>query len=204
MTDEEIQHVCEEAKMLNLKVASHTSGGRGITVAVKNGIHSVEHGHWLDDETIELMARNNTFYVPTLLINERNFELSANELFRSSKNWKWLELSREAKWISLEKAIKAKINIAVGTDSGFMLPHGSMNYREMEYLIKGGLSNMQAIKSATQVGGKLLNLNVGTIEIGKQADILVVNGNPVEDIKILSDKKNIKVFKNGELISDHS
>jgi imidazolonepropionase-like amidohydrolase len=63
---------------------------------------------------------------------------------------------------------------------------------------------MQAIKSATQVGGKLLNLNVGTIEIGKQADILVVNGNPVEDIKILSDKKNIKVFKNGELISDHS
>ena len=204
MTDEEIQHVCEEAKMLNLKVASHTSGGRGITVAVKNGIHSVEHGHWLDDETIELMARNNTFYVPTLLVNERNFELSANELFRSSKNWKWLELSREAKWISLEKAIKAKINIAVGTDSGFMLPHGSMNYREMEYLIKGGLSNMQAIKSGTQVGGKLLNLNVGTIEIGKQADILVVNGNPVEDIKILSDKKNIKVFKNGELISDHS
>ena len=64
MTDEEIKHVCEEANMLNLKVASHTSGGRGITTAVKNGIHSVEHGHWLDNETIDLMAKNNTFYVP--------------------------------------------------------------------------------------------------------------------------------------------
>jgi|TARA_B100001079_G_scaffold109412_1_gene94176 imidazolonepropionase-like amidohydrolase len=202
MTDEEIQHVCEEASMLNLKVASHTSGGRGITVAVKNGIHSVEHGHWLDNETIDLMAKNNTFYVPTLLVNERNYDFEIDENLRSEKNWQWLDLSREAKWLSLEKALKANINIALGTDAGFMLPHGSMNYRELEYLIKGGFSNMQAIRSATQVGGKLLGMNVGTLEIGQQADILVVNGNPLDDIKVLSNKKNIKVFKSGILISE--
>jgi len=202
MTDDEIKHVCDEANMLNLKVASHTSGGQGITTAVKYGIHSVEHGHWLDDETIDLMKKNNTFYVPTLLVNERNFDFETDENFKKNKNWEWLELSREAKWISLEKAIKANINIAVGTDAGFMLPHGSMNYREIEYLIQGGMSNMQAIKSATQVGGKLLQMNVGTIQIGQKADILVVNGNPLDDIKVLSDKNNIKVFKDGELITN--
>ena len=202
MTDEEIKHVCEEASMLNLKVASHTSGGRGITTAVKNGIHSVEHGHWLDNETIDLMAKNNTFYVPTLLVNERNFDFEIDELFRKSKNWQWLELSREAKWLSLEKAIKSNINIAVGTDAGFMLPHGSMNYREIEYLIQGGMTNMQAIKSATQMGGKLLQMNVGTIQIGQKADILVVNGNPLENIKVLSDQNNIKVFKDGEIVTN--
>tara|TARA_B100000809_G_C15088584_1_gene512356 strand:+ start:535 stop:1767 length:1233 start_codon:yes stop_codon:yes gene_type:complete len=202
MTDDEIKHVCDEANMLNLKVASHTSGGQGITTAVKYGIHSVEHGHWLDDETIDLMKKNNTFYVPTLLVNERNFDFETDENFKKNKNWEWLELSREAKWISLEKAIKANINIAVGTDAGFMLPHGSMNYREIEYLIQGGMSNMQAIKSATQVGGKLLQMNVGTIQIDQKADILVVNGNPLDDIKVLSDKNNIKVFKDGELITN--
>ena len=202
MTDEEIKHVCSEARMLNLKVASHTSGGKGITTAVKNGIHSVEHGHWLDNETIDLMAKNNTFYVPTLLVNERNFDFEIDENFRKSKNWKWLELSREAKWKSLEKAIKANINIALGTDAGFMLPHGSMNYREMEYLIQGGMTNMQAIKSATQIGGRLLQMNVGTIEIGQRADILVVKGDPLKDIKVLSDKNNIKVFKDGKLLSN--
>ena len=200
MTDEEIEHVCNEAKMLNLKVASHTAGGKGITTAVKNGIHSVEHGHWLDDETIDLMAKHNTFYVPTLLVNERNFDFEFDEIFRKSKNWKWLELSREAKWISLEKAIKANINIAVGTDAGFMLPHGSMNYREIELLIKGGMNNMQAIKCATHNGGKLLGMNVGTIQIGQKADILIINGNPLESIEVLKHKENIVVFKDGELI----
>ena len=202
MTDDEIKHVCDEANMLNLKVASHTSGGQGITTAVKYGIHSVEHGHWLDNETIDLMAKNNTFYVPTLLVNERNFDFETDEIFKKSKNWEWLELSREAKWISLEKAINANINIAVGTDAGFMLPHGSMNYREIEYLVQGGMSNMQAIKSATRIGGKLLQMNVGTIQIGQKADILVVNGNPLEDINVLSDKTNIKVFKDGKLITN--
>ena len=203
MTDEEIEHVCNEAQLLNLKVASHTSGGRGITIGVKNGLHTVEHGHWLDDETVDLMSEKQTFYVPTLLVNERNFELSNEETGATKSNLQWLELAREAKWISLEKAINAKINIAVGTDSGFMLPHGSMNYREMDLLKQGGLNNMQVIKSATKIGAKLLEINAGTIEIGKEADILIINGNPLEDISILSDRNNIKVFKKGVLISNY-
>ena len=127
-----------------------------------------------------------------------------NEKFTKSKNWKWLELSREAKWKSLDKAMDSNLNIALGTDAGFMLPHGSMNYREMEYMIQGGMSNMQAIKAATQIGGKLLGLNVGTIEIGQKADILVIKGNPLKDIKILSDNENIEVFKDGKQFNKYS
>ena len=81
-----------------------------------------------------------------------------------------------------------------------MLPHGSMNYREMDLLKQGGLNNMQVIKSATQIGAKLLGINAGTIEIGKEADILIINGNPLEDISVLKDKNKIQVFKKGVLI----
>jgi len=144
------------------------------------------------------MAEKNTFYVPTLLVNERNFEFEHDEKFTKSKNWLWLNLSRIAKWESIEKAIKSNLNIALGTDAGFMLPHGSMNYREMEYMIQGGMTNMQAIKSATNIGGKLLDLNVGTIEKGQQADILIIKGNPLNNISVLSKKDNIEVFKNGK------
>ena len=72
----------------------------------------------------------------------------------------------------------------------------------MEYMVQGGMSNMQAIKAATQFGGKLLELNVGTIEEGQKADILVIKGDPSKNIKILSDKKNIKVFKDGKLLEN--
>ena len=148
------------------------------------------------------MKKNNTFYVPTLLVNERNFDFKENEKFKSSKNWKWLELSREAKWVSLKKAIKSNIKIATGTDAGFMLPHGEMNYRELEYLVQGGMTNMEAIISATRIGGELLGINVGTIEEGQKADILVIKGDPSKNIKILSDRKNIKVFKDGKLLEN--
>ncbi len=202
MSNEEIEAVAKITKMLNIKVASHTSGGSAITKAVECGLHSVEHGHWLDNKTVDLMKKNNTFYVPTLLVNERNFDFKENEKFKSSKNWKWLELSREAKWVSLKKAIKSNIKIATGTDAGFMLPHGEMNYRELEYLVQGGMTNMEAIISATRIGGELLGINVGTIEEGQKADILVIKGDPSKNIKILSDKKNIKVFKDGKLLEN--
>ena len=202
MSNEEIEAVARITKMLNIKVASHTSGGSAITKAVECGLHSVEHGHWLDNKTVDLMKKNNTFYVPTLLVNERNFDFKENEKFKSSKNWKWLELSRMAKWVSLTKAIKSNIKIATGTDAGFMLPHGEMNYRELEYLVQGGMTNMEAIISATRIGGELLGINVGTIEEGQRADILVIKGDPSKNIKILSDKKNIKVFKDGKLLEN--
>ncbi len=204
MSNEEIEAVCIEAQMHNVRVASHTSGGPSITTAVRSGIHSVEHGHWLDNETINLMAEKNTFYVPTLLVNERNFEFEHDTNFTKSKNWKWLKLSREAKWKSLDKAINSNVQIALGTDAGFMLPHGSMNYREMEYMVQGGMSNMQAIKAATQFGGKLLELNVGTIEVGQRADILIVKGNPLKDIKVLKNRENIEIFKDGKKFDKHS
>ena len=147
MTDEEIEAACDEAHRLERPVAAHTSGGPAIATAVRAGLNTVEHGHWIDEETAALMAERGTFYVPTLLVNERNFDFTQEEMGASDASWRWLNLSREAKWESLVNAHRAGVKIAVGTDAGFMLPHGVMNAVEIELLVRGGLTPLEAINA---------------------------------------------------------
>ena len=97
MTDEELYAACAEAHLLERHVAAHTSGGPGLTAAVRAGVDTVEHGHWIDRETADLMAESGTILVPTLLVNERNFEFSREELGGSDASWRWREQSRDAK-----------------------------------------------------------------------------------------------------------
>lgn len=203
MSDEEIAAACQEAHELGRHVAAHTSGGPAITKAVKAGLDSVEHGHWIDEETADLMAEYGTTYVPTLLVNERNFDFTKEDMGASADSWRWLELSREAKWESLERVHKAGVKIAVGTDSGFMLPHGEMNSRELELLVKGGLSPLEALCAATKTGAELLELHdLGTLEVGKIADMILVDGDPLQDIQVLRDQTKLTVFQAGKLISE--
>lgn len=202
MTDEEIWAACDEAHRLERHVAAHTSGGPSVKVAVEAGLDSVEHGHWIDQETAELMAEKDTFYVPTLLVNERNFKFSKEEMGVSDASWRWLEHSREAKWESLALVHKAGVKIALGTDAGFMLPHGEMNARELELLVHGGLSPLEAITAATKVGAELLELeDVGTLEVGKLADLVLVAGDPTKDIRLLQDHARLRVFKGGQEVT---
>jgi imidazolonepropionase-like amidohydrolase len=203
MTDAEIQAACEEAHMLERHVSAHTSGGSAIGTAVKFGLDSVEHGHWIDDATADLMAEHGTTYVPTLLVNERNFDFTKEELGASDAAWRWLELVREAKWESLDRVRAAGAKIAVGSDAGFMLPHGEMNARELSLLVHGGLSPLEAITAATKTGAELLGLQgVGTLEQGRLADMLLVRGDPTEDIDILQDATRIRVLKGGIDVSE--
>jgi imidazolonepropionase-like amidohydrolase len=183
---------------LEKRVAAHTSGGEAIYTAVKMGLNSVEHGHWLDEKTADLMAQKGAFYVPTLLVNERNFDFDRAEMGVSDAAWAWLLRSRENNWHSLETAKKAGVKIVCGTDAGFMLPHGSMNAKELELLVQGGLSALEAVRAATVTAAELLEVgDVGKLEVGKIADLVVVNGNPLEDIRVLQHKENLRVFQNG-------
>ena len=160
-------------------------------------VGTVEHGHWIDRETADLMAGSGTILAPTLLVNERNFELPREEIGGSEAQWRWRERSRDAKWESLETARRAGVRIGCGADAGYMIPHGEMNARELELLVQGGLSPVEAIRSATSIGAERLGIEAGVIAAGRIADLVLVAGDPVADVRVLQDTHRLRVFKGG-------
>lgn len=197
MTDAEVEAAIDEAHRLEKRVAAHTSGGPSVTMAVRAGLDSVEHGHWIDEETADLMAQRGTFYVPTLLVNERNYEIGRDALGGSDAGWAWLDRAREDKWASLERVRRAGAPIVMGTDAGFMLPHGSMTARELELLVQGGLSAMEAIVAATSNAARLLDIDAGLVRVGAVADLLLVPGDPSHDVRVLQDLSALRVWRAG-------
>lgn len=200
MTNEEVKAAIDEAHRLERHVAAHTSGGPSITMAVEAGLDSVEHGHWIDERTADMMAERGTTYVPTLLVNERNFEVNRESLEVSDMSWAWVQRARDDKWDTLERLHRAGVTIAVGTDAGFMVPHGSMSAREIELLVQGGLSHLEALEAATSVGANLLGIHAGIIEVGARADFVLVTGNPAEDVRVLQDRTRLRTFLAGNEI----
>lgn len=197
MTNEEIASVCDEARMWGIKVAAHTTGGDSLYNTIVNGVDTVEHAHFTDERIIEEMVRRGTFYVPTLLVNERNFEFTPEEQGVSPSSWRWLIASREAKWKTLQAARAAGVKICCGTDAGYMIPHGPMNWRELQLLVQGGLTEMEAIVAATATNHELLEIDAGRVAAGKLADLLIVDGNPLKEIAILGQPDRLTVFKGG-------
>jgi imidazolonepropionase-like amidohydrolase len=197
MTDAEVAAAIDEAHRWERPVAAHTSGGPSVAMAVEAGLDSVEHGHWIDERTADLMAARGTTYVPTLLVNERNFEIDRDLLGGSAAGWAWVERARADKWASLERVHRAGAPIAVGTDAGFMLPHGSMSARELELLVQGGLSPLAALEAATSVGARLLGLEGGVVRVGAPADLLVVDGDPTADVRVLQDRSRLRTYVAG-------
>jgi imidazolonepropionase-like amidohydrolase len=187
----------DEAHRWERPVAAHTSGGPSIAMAVEAGLDSVEHGHWIDERTADLMAARGTTYVPTLLVNERNFEIDRTLLGGSAASWAWVERARADKWASLERVRRAGAPIAVGTDAGFMLPHGSMSARELELLVQGGLSPLAALEAATSVGARLLGIEGGVVRVGAPADLLLVDGDPTDDVRVLQDRSRLRPYLAG-------
>jgi imidazolonepropionase-like amidohydrolase len=201
MTYEEMAAICEETHWAGRRVAAHAHGGQGITDAVRAGLDSVEHGVWLTEAQCELMAEHGTFYVPTLSVHTRGWELGeAAGLTPASRNW--LAQVIDARWVSLERARKAGVKIVAGTDAGFWMSHGE-NAQELAELVQGGLTPMEAIVAATRTGAECLDMSreIGTVAPGKYADLVIVAGDPLADIRVLQGSKNIvQVFKGGSKV----
>lgn len=190
MIEEEARALVDTAHAYGRKVAVHAHGAEGIKLAVRVGADSIEHGTVMDDEILKLMKEKRTFYVPTLsTVNGYLERLAANPdayppAIKAQIDWR---IGITGK--SLQKAYPAGIRIAYGTDAG-VSKHGR-NADEFELLVKFGMPPAEAIKAATVNAAELLGVDkeTGTIEPGKAADIIAVDGDPLVDVKVLKAMK---------------
>jgi len=194
-TFEELKALVDEANKLERKVAAHAHGTEGIKLAVRAGVSSIEHGSFLDDEGARLMKEHGTFLVPTLSAAEGVERAAKTGVLKGLRAEKALAAAAAARH-AIRLAVTSQVQIAFGTDAG-VIPHGT-NGHEFELLVDwGGMSNMDAILTATRNASKLLgwDKNLGTLTPGKWADIIAVTGDPLTDIKNM--QKVVFVMKNG-------
>jgi imidazolonepropionase-like amidohydrolase len=195
-SDEELKVAVEEAKRLGKFVAAHAHAAQGINSAVKSGVRTIEHGTFIDQESIDLMKQHGTFLVPTM----RTIELLAEEPApgASEGRKKAYELAKKHFSQMLEnigRAGKHGVKIAFGSDM-ITSPHG-LAAQELGLHVRAGRTPMQAIQSATIVSAEALNLHniIGSIDPQKSADIIAVEGDPLKDVAVL---ENVKfVMKSG-------
>jgi imidazolonepropionase-like amidohydrolase len=185
LTPEELVAAVSEASKRGLRVAAHAHGAQGIKNAVRAGVASVEHGTFLDEEGIRLMKEHGTYLVAD--IYDDDF-ISGEEARRGGMPKDFLEKERDAGRIQREnfrRAVRAGVRIAFGTDAG-VYPHGD-NARQFAYQVKFGQTPMEAIRSATVVAAELIGKpqEFGSIDPGKAADLVAVDGDPLADITVL-------------------
>ncbi len=200
-SDEEIEMAVGEAARLGRFVAAHAHGAQGIKAAVKAGVRTIEHGTWIDSEGIGLMKTHGTYLVPTM----RTIEVLAEDpgADASAGRRKAYELSRRhfaAMMANIGKAMKAGVKTCLGSDM-VTLPHG-LAAQELRLHVQAGQSTMEAIRSATMVSAEALAMDerIGSIEPGKLADIIAVEGDPLQDITVLEHVGF--VMKNGTVYRD--
>jgi imidazolonepropionase-like amidohydrolase len=197
---EELKVMVEEAKFRRgIKVMAHAQGAEGIKNAIKAGIHSIEHGIYLDDECIELMLKHGTYLVPTLLAPVAVLELAENAGMPEYGIKKAKE-AIDAHKASFVKAYRAGVKIAMGTDAGVMA-HGT-NLRELTLMNELGMTPMETIVATTKVAAECMGWEdqVGTLEVGKFADVVITKTNPLEDLRSLEDNSNIRVVVKGGVV----
>jgi imidazolonepropionase-like amidohydrolase len=184
-TDEEIAAIVSTAHDYGMKVAAHAHGAEGIKRAVRNGVDSIEHGTFMDDECIRLMKEHGTYYVPTISAGRFVYEHAQDpDYFPAIVRPKALAVGPQIQK-TFAKAWKEGVTIMFGTDTG-VGPHGS-NGKEFGYMVEAGMPVMDAIRSATMVPAKYLGIDdkLGSLEAGKIADIVAVPGDPVADVHTL-------------------
>ncbi len=205
-SQEEIRAAVEEAENMGSYVSTHAQATRGIKMALKNGVKCIEHGFYLDEECIELMVKNDCYLVPTLAI------MHASKLYFQGKEGvlpylkEKTEKSYEAHYRSLEMARKARITVGVGCDflgdAAFGCSYSEATL-ELERLCVAGYTPMEVITMATKVNARLLQMEdqLGTLESGKLADVLLVDGKPDEDIRVLRRSDHVKlVIQDGRIV----
>ena len=184
MTEEEIRAVVETARDYGFKVAAHAHGAESIKRAVRAGVDSIEHGTFMDDECIKLMKEHGTFYVPTMSAGRWVYEQAQDPtFFPAIIRPKALQIGPQIQQ-TFAKAYKAGVKIMFGTDTG-VGKHGD-NAKEFRFMVEGGMPAMQAIRAATSVPAKFLEIDAktGSIAVGKLAELVGVPGDPLSDISV--------------------
>lgn len=186
-TEAEIRAVVNTAKDYNFKVAAHAHGAEGMKRAIRAGVHSIEHGTFMDDEVITLMKQNGTYYVPTIIAGKSTADSAKiSGYYPPMVTVKALETGPKIQ-ATFAKAYKAGVKIAFGTDAG-VFKHG-MNWKEFMYMTEAGMPPMAAIQSATFTAADLLGISdiTGTISAGKMADIIAVDADPLTNMEVMKD-----------------
>ena len=201
MFEDEARAIVETARLYGKKVAVHAHGVDGVKVALAAGADSIEHGTVLDDEALALFVKSGAYYVPTLAtVNGYLERLAADPnayspAVRAKVDWR-IRITGE----SLRQAVPRGVKIAFGTDAG-VSRHGR-NADEFELMVKHGMTPSQALVAATVSAADLLGLSseVGTVEPGKRADLVAVDGDPLADVTVL--KRVNFVMKDGVVFRD--
>jgi imidazolonepropionase-like amidohydrolase len=200
LSENEIRVVVDVARRHgNRRVAAHAQGRDGIANAVRAGVASIEHGYQIDQRTIDDMLARGTYLVPTLTTVTREPDPAKTLPVNYEKKMRWIKIARQ----HLPAAIQAGVKVALGTDCG-VADHGD-NLTELTRLVEFGMTPMQAILAGTRNAAKLLGMSdeIGSLEPGKRADVVIADGDPLTDITILANPDRvIMVVKDGQVCKD--
>ena len=199
MTIPEIEAVVAAAHDYDFTVAAHAHGAEAIRRAVIGGVDSIEHGTYMDDADMKLMKEHGTWFVPTIIAGKYVEE-------KAKEGWFPPQVARKAEEVgpliqaTAGKAFKAGVKIAFGTDAG-VYPHGQ-NAKELEYMVEAGMPNAFVLQTATTHAAELLKheKDIGSLDVGKFADIIGVEGDPLTDIKVM--QRVTFVMKGGVVYRD--
>jgi imidazolonepropionase-like amidohydrolase len=198
-TLEELMAGVEEARKAGRRTATHAQGTEGIKNSLRAGVNCIEHGFFLDDEAIELMLEMNAYLVPTL---NAPYQIIRGGVKRGVPRYA-VEKSKsvmKSHFQSVGRAHRSKIPIAMGTDAGTPFNCHGENLKEMELLMKTGFTPMETIVATAKTASEVLGLEkkIGTLEKGKVADLIVVDGSPLQNITLLQNKdKILAIMKEG-------
>lgn len=195
-SQEELNVLVEEAHRAGARVAAHVYSDEGAHMAIEAGVDSIEHGLYLREETFRRMAEHGIYYVPTLLVYEmwRDGEIFGGI---SEENRVKLTNTVEKHTATFQRALATPVPIVFGTDT-FEKP--GTNARELELMVRYGMPPLDALRAATSTAAALLGLEreIGTIEPGKRADLIAVEGNPLDDIRTVQHVSF--VMKDGDVV----